>query len=70
MPKGPVSPAPRRPHMVHLNYCIHRDAYDLLVAACPVTPTGRKVGMAHELERCIYLVLGGNTVRKDEAQEA
>lgn len=62
-PSPSLSPPRRRSAThVHLNYHIHRDAYDLLVAECPATPSGRKVGMAQVLERCIYMVLGSKKV--------
>ena len=63
----PSTPSRRqKPHKVHLNYCIHRDAYDLLLAECPVTPTGRKVGMAQALEKCIYAFLGGKKIQQEQ----
>lgn len=63
MPECLPRATPRGPRSkVHLNYWIDRNAYELLVAECPATPSGRKTGMVKVLERCIYMVLGSKKV--------
>lgn len=54
---------------VHVKWWIHKDAYALVEAECPLDARGRRLGIVRVIERCIFIVLGGKAVKRTQQEQ-
>jgi hypothetical protein len=64
MPAQKRPPRGRTPQLTRIYTHIDAEAFQLLMEHCTVSPRGRILGLGKILNRCIYSLLGGKSVRK------